>query len=149
MKTIVSLALAIVVSTTSVFAQKNSRNKKNEVKTPQEEVFAPSVEGPEISFEKLVHNYGEIAYGSNGDCEFTFTNVGSEPLILSNVQSSCGCTTPNWPKEPIMPGQTGVIKVHYDTTRTGGIGKSITVTTNGKTDRVVLRITGTVLAKVN
>lgn len=107
------------------------------------------IEGPEIQFDKLVHDYGNIMQGDNGDCTFEFTNIGTEPLILSQVRSSCGCTVPTWPKEPIMPGKKASIKVHYDTYRVGSISKSITVTTNGLTDRVVLRIAGTVSPKAN
>ncbi|MEG2666337.1 MAG: DUF1573 domain-containing protein, partial [Bacteroidales bacterium] len=95
------------------------------------------------------HDYGEIVQGANGDCEFEFTNIGNEPLLLSDVRSSCGCTTPSWPREPIMPGKKSKIKVHYDTNRVGGISKTITVTTNGQTDRVVLRISGNISPKAN
>ena len=76
-----------------------------------------------------------------------FTNNGTEPLILSNVRSSCGCTIPSWPREPIMPGKSSAIKVHYDTNRIGGIAKSITVSTNGTPERIVLSIRGTVTPK--
>ncbi|MCM1531776.1 MAG: DUF1573 domain-containing protein [Bacteroides sp.] len=105
------------------------------------------VEGPGIKFEKTVHDYGTIEQGANGNCEFVFENNGTEPLILSDVRSSCGCTVPSWPREPIMPGKKSAIKVHYDTNRIGGISKSITVSTNGNPDRVVLSIRGTVNAK--
>ncbi|MDR1739662.1 MAG: DUF1573 domain-containing protein [Bacteroidales bacterium] len=115
--------------------------------TPETSVAPEAVEGPEIKFEKIEHNYGTIQKGANGDCEFEFVNTGTEPLILSNVQASCGCTTPSWPREPIAPGQKGIIKVHYDTNRIGGINKSITVSSNSvKSERIVLRITGTVNA---
>lgn len=109
------------------------------MKTPVEQV-----EGPGIRFEKTVHDYGTIEQGSNGDCEFVFENNGTEPLILSNVRSSCGCTVPSWPREPIMPGKKSSIKVHYDTNRVGGISKSITVSTNGTPERIVLSIRGSV-----
>lgn len=105
------------------------------------------VEGPGIRFEKTVHDYGTIEQGANGNCEFVFENNGTEPLILSDVRSSCGCTVPSWPREPIMPGKKSAIKVHYDTNRVGGISKSITVSTNGNPDRVVLSIRGTVNPK--
>lgn len=105
------------------------------------------VEGPGIKFEKTVHDYGTIEQGANGDCEFVFENNGTEPLILSNVRSSCGCTVPSWPREPIMPGKKSSIKVHYDTNRVGGISKSITVSTNGNPERVVLSIRGSVTPK--
>ena len=69
--------------------------------------------GPKISFTNIEHNYGQIQKASDGNCEFEFTNTGTEPLILSNVRASCGCTTPSYTKEPVMPGKTGTIKVHY------------------------------------
>lgn len=113
----------------------------------QDQTVAEKVEGPGIKFEKTVHDYGTVAYGSDGNCEFVFTNNGTEPLLLSDVRSSCGCTVPSWPREPIMPGKSNSIKVHYDTHRVGGISKSITVSTNGNPERVVLSIRGTVSPK--
>ncbi|MCR5013733.1 MAG: DUF1573 domain-containing protein [Bacteroidales bacterium] len=106
--------------------------------------------GPEIEFAKLVHDYGEVPYNGNGECEFKFTNTGNEPLIIQKPKSSCGCTVPSWPKEPILPGESDVIKVTYKTTRVGNINKSVTVTSNAKTNpTVVLRIKGKVLEQVN
>ncbi|MDR0619218.1 MAG: DUF1573 domain-containing protein [Bacteroidales bacterium] len=135
-------ALALVFLCGVVFAQKTKTEKP--VETPT--TVTPETSGPDINFEKTVHDYGTIEKGANGGCEFEFTNTGDEPLILSNVQSSCGCTTPSWPREPIAPGAKGTIKVHYDTQRLGGFRKTITITSNGKTDRVVLSISGTVNA---
>lgn len=97
-----------------------------------------------IVFEKLIHDYGTIKKGSNGNTEFKFTNKGEKPLVLSNVRSSCGCTVPSWPKEPIEPGKTGVIKVRYNTAGVGPFNKTITVSSNAVNSRVVLRIKGKV-----
>ena len=102
---------------------------------------------PEISFDKTVHDYGTIVQGADGTCEFKFTNTGKEPLILSKPQSSCGCTVPTWPQEPILPGKSDAIKVTYNTQNIGPINKTITVTSNAKTNRIVLSIKGTVTAK--
>ena len=85
--------------------------------------------------------------GADGTCEFKFTNTGKEPLILSKPQSSCGCTVPTWPQEPILPGKSDVIKVTYNTNNVGPINKTVTVTSNAKTSRLVLSIKGTVTAK--
>ncbi|MDD5507854.1 MAG: DUF1573 domain-containing protein [Bacteroidales bacterium] len=101
---------------------------------------------PEISFDKLVHDYGTIELNGNGNCQFTFTNTGKEPLVLTNVRSSCGCTVPSWPKEPILPGKSGVIDVKYNTSRAGVINKSVVVTSNAKTATVTLQIKGEVKA---
>lgn len=101
--------------------------------------------GAKISFAETEHNYGTIMKGGNGDCEFTFTNEGNEPLILSNVKASCGCTTPSYTQKPVMPGETGTIKVHYNTNNVGGFSKTVTVTSNAVDNpRVVLRIKGNV-----
>jgi hypothetical protein len=102
---------------------------------------------PVIKFEKLEHDYGTIQQDANGDCEFKFKNVGKEPLVLSNVISSCGCTIPSWPKEPILPGKSASIKIHYDSHRVGTISKTITVLSNATEERVILTIKGNILAK--
>ena len=103
--------------------------------------------GPKISFSKEVHDYGTIKNGADGSCTFEFKNNGDSPLIISNAKGSCGCTVPDWPKEPIAPGASGVIKVSYDTMRTGEINKSVTITSNAVNapDKIVF-IKGTVLA---
>ncbi|MDA3819434.1 MAG: DUF1573 domain-containing protein [Candidatus Delongbacteria bacterium] len=97
-----------------------------------------------IVFEKTTHDYGTIQKDADGNCEFKFTNTGEKPLMLSNVRASCGCTVPTWPRKPIQPGETGVIKVKYNTARVGSFNKSITVSSNAVNKRVVLRIKGTV-----
>ncbi|MCR5660329.1 MAG: DUF1573 domain-containing protein [Bacteroidales bacterium] len=102
--------------------------------------------GPEIEFEKIVHDYGDVPYNGNGECEFRFTNTGNEPLLVQKPKSSCGCTIPSWPKEPILPGESEVIKVTYRTNRVGNINKTVTVTSNAvQNSTVVLRIKGRVL----
>lgn len=101
----------------------------------------------DIKMDKLVHDYGKISQGGNGECEFKFTNNGKEPLVITNCQGSCGCTVPQCPKEPILPGKSSVIKVKYDTNRVGGIYKTVTVTSNAKSGNVLLTIKGEVEAK--
>ena len=106
---------------------------------------AIQVGGAEISFEKEVHDYGVMEQNGNGQCEFVFTNTGTEPLLITNARGSCGCTVPTWPKEPIAPGASGSIKVKYDTKRPGPINKSVTITSNAiNTPTKVLRIKGEV-----
>lgn len=104
-----------------------------------------TLDGPKITFTEQEHNYGTLQKGGDGNCEFVFTNEGNEPLILSNVKASCGCTVPTWTKEPIMPGQTGTIKVRYNTNNIGAFTKTITVTSNAvNTPRLTLKIRGKV-----
>lgn len=101
--------------------------------------------GAKIRFEKMEHQYGTIQKGGNGDCQFTFWNDGNEPLILQTVKASCGCTTPKYTQKPVMPGESGVIDVHYNTNNVGGFSKTVTVTSNAVDNpRVVLRIKGNV-----
>ena len=97
-----------------------------------------------IEFKSETVDYGEIAKGSDGIRVFEFTNTGNAPLIISKVSSSCGCTIPKKPEEPIMPGKTGEIQVKYDTNRVGPIRKAITVISNADTPTKVLKIKGEV-----
>ena len=107
---------------------------------------AKTQSGPEIEFEEIVHDYGDVPYNGNGECEFRFTNTGDVPLLIQKPKSSCGCTIPSWPKEPILPGESDVIKVTYSTNRAGNFNKTVTITSNAiKNATVVLRIKGRVL----
>lgn len=114
--------------------------------TTEVKAVADNPNAPEITFESDVHDYGTIKQNADGGCEFKFKNTGKEPLIITNAKGSCGCTVPTWPKEPIMKGQTGVIKVHYDTKRVGAFTKTVTLTSNAKSDTKVLTIKGVVEA---
>jgi len=98
-----------------------------------------------IEFKEATIDYGTIEKGANGLRTFEFTNTGDAPLIISKVSSSCGCTVPKKPKEPIMPGMTGEIEVKYDTKRVMPIRKTITVLSNAKTPSVALKIKGEVI----
>lgn len=102
---------------------------------------------PEIAFDQETIDYGTIDQGDNGQRIFTFTNTGKEPLIITNAKGSCGCTVPTWPREPIAPGETGEIKVKYDTKRVGPFTKSVTINSNAKTATKVLHIKGVVKKK--
>jgi hypothetical protein len=100
-----------------------------------------------IVFDYVRYDFGTITQGSNGSCQFTFTNKGTSPLILNTVKASCGCTYVKWPKKPIMPGQKGVIKVKYDTNNIGAFSKNITVKSNAVNSTVYLFISGGVIFK--
>ena len=103
-----------------------------------------------IAEDDLVYNSdGTIENGADGNREFKFTNTGDAPLVITNAKGSCGCTVPTWPRTPIAPGASDVIKVRYATNRTGGFSKTITLTTNAvNSPSVRLRIKGTVKPKV-
>ena len=88
------------------------------------------VSGPVMTFETTTVQYGEIEQGADPLRTVNFTNTGTEPLVINSAKGSCGCTVPNYPKEPIMPGQTSVIEVRYDTKRVGPINKTVKIKTN-------------------
>jgi hypothetical protein len=101
----------------------------------------------DIKFDKMVHDYGNITQGDNGECVFKFKNTGKEPLIITMCQGSCGCTVPQCPKDPILPGKSGEIKVKYDSNRVGPISKSVSVQSNAKSGTQTLQIKGNIAAK--
>lgn len=105
------------------------------------------IKNDSIIFEKIVHDYGTIVQGSDGNSTFNFTNKGKGPLILNNVKATCGCTVPEWPSAPIPPGRTGIIKVRYDTNRLGAFSKTITVSSNARNSLVTITIKGNIITK--
>lgn len=109
---------------------------------------APVVDknAPEIAFSTTEHDFGTVTYDGNGSYQFEFKNTGKEPLVLSDVHASCGCTTPEWPKQPIKKGEKAVITVKYNTKIVGPFTKNVFVTSNAKTSKVTLTIKGTVAA---
>ncbi|MCC8171924.1 MAG: DUF1573 domain-containing protein [Parabacteroides sp.] len=99
-----------------------------------------------ISVENTVHDFGTIAEnGGKVSHTFTIKNTGDAPLVITRVIASCGCTTPEWTKTPIEPGQTGEVKVTYNPARRPGpFAKTISVYSNGKDGNYILTIKGTV-----
>ncbi len=117
-------------------------NAQETKKEKQEDPNAPKFE-----FVQEVIDYGKIPHNSDGTRVFKFKNVGKSPLIITRVGSSCGCTVPSKPKDPIMPGQEGEIKVKYATNRVGGFNKTITIYSNATEKVKRVRIKGIVLKK--
>ena len=102
-----------------------------------------------IEFESSTYDFGTIQEGEKVQYAYKFKNTGSEPLVISNAKGSCGCTVPNWPREPIAPGGTGEIMVEFDSKGKGKEGgqkqtKRVTVTANTDPANTFLTITGTV-----
>jgi hypothetical protein len=108
------------------------------------------VENPnaaDFKFDTEVHDFGNIKEGVQAEHTFKFTNTGKEPIVITNVQASCGCTTPTWSKEPIKPGAQGSVTAIYNSKgRPGNFNKAVTVTSNAKTAQKVLFIKGNVEA---
>jgi len=104
--------------------------------------------GPQITFDFVSYDFGNIQQGNIGNIEFRFQNTGNEPLTISNVLTSCGCTVSDWPKTPVLPGSVNSLKITFDST--GKIGqqeKVITVVSNAPNNRNVLTIEAYVLPK--
>ncbi len=101
--------------------------------------------GPKMVFEDESHNFGAIKEGIVAEYTFKFKNTGDQPLILKDVRPSCGCTTPEWSKEPVAAGKSGIIVVKFNSAgRPGKFNKSITITSNIPDETKILFITGTV-----
>jgi len=116
--------------------------------TPVQTEETTATDGPVMTMEQELVDYGVIEYNSDPFRYFNFTNTGTEPLIISNARGSCGCTVPTYPTDPIMPGETGQIKVKYDTKRAGSkFTKFVTLTTNEANPTRKLTIKGEVLPK--
>ncbi|MFC7358339.1 DUF1573 domain-containing protein [Jejudonia soesokkakensis] len=108
--------------------------------------YATAAAQAKFKFDTETIDYGTIQKGSDGIRIFEFTNVGNEPLVITDVKSSCGCTVPEKPKEAIAPGERGMIKVKYDTqNKIGPIRKTVTVYSNADEPIKALKIKGEVL----
>ncbi len=111
-------------------------------------VSKAQVRTAKIEFTKTIHDFGTIKEADGKvHYKFEFTNVGVVPLIISSVDASCGCTTPSWTKMPILPGKKGFVDAEFNPANYQSFDKSITVSTNGKPQSVVLRIKGNVIPK--
>jgi hypothetical protein len=95
-----------------------------------------------MKFKKMEHNFGRLKEGEKREHDFEFTNTGKEDLIIEDCKGSCGCTVPEWPKDPIKPGQTAAIKVKFDSTKKEkDQEKSVTITANTEPDlKTVIKI---------
>lgn len=119
-------------------------NKSSQENT-QDSVSADSSGTATIVFESPVYDFGKATDGDKVSHDFTFTNTGTSPLIITNASASCGCTVPDYPHEPIAPGASGVIKVVFDTSGKVGIqNKQVIIASNAATPSTELFIKGEV-----
>ena len=111
--------------------------------------LSAQMNAPQINFEEKAHDFGEIKEADGPvTYVFKFNNIGNEPLVLKNVRASCGCTTPKWTKEPILPNEEGKLEVTYNPrNRPGSFRKTITVTSNAEPANLYLSIQGKVSAR--
>jgi len=103
------------------------------------------VAGPAIVFEESKYDFGSVVAGGTVDHTFKFKNTGTAPLIISNIGVSCGCTTPEWTKAPVLPGKTGTIAAHFNSTGKMGMqNKVLTVESNAAAGSTTVSLVGEV-----
>ncbi len=148
MKKFILFIFAVALLSTGSFAQGAKKAvKKTTAKPAAASVSAPKATGPDMTFESLTVDFGTIEQDSDPFRVAKFTNNGTEPLLIKSANGSCGCTVPTWPQTPILPGESGEIKVRYDTHRTGAINKTVTVNTNIEGKSFVLSVKGDIKPK--
>jgi hypothetical protein len=108
----------------------------------------------DMAFDKTIggmtfHDFGSIVFGANGQVDFNFTNKGDKPLVITNVQSSCGCTVPTWTQEPVEPGKKGTVTIVYNTKLPGVFNKTVVVFSNANNSPVRIEIRGKVNSQVS
>lgn len=148
---------AIVVLTAGACSEKEKEEKMsareliaNPATANNSEGIDPNAKVPSFDFEETMHDFGTITAGDKVNHVFRFTNSGEVPLVIQNASASCGCTVPDWPKEPIPPGGKGEIKVEFDSKGKGGLQtKTVTIVANTQPNTTNLEIRGTVNPPAN
>lgn len=130
-----------------VQVQAQSKEQTPAAIQPSTTAVAAATNGPVAKFNTVVYEFNNLTQGVPGEAEFTVTNQGNEPLIIASATASCGCTNLIYPKEPILPSKSGVIKATYNAAALGPFIKSITVKTNADSQPVILQIKGKVNPK--
>jgi len=97
---------------------------------------------PEMIFEVTEFDFGTLKKGADCTVDFVFRNTGKADLVITNVKTSCGCTTPTYTQAPVAKKDQGTITVKYDSNRLGSFNKTITVTSNAKNSPIILTIKG-------
>ena len=138
MKKMLFLSTMMYLMVTGCSNSPSNKIQENNNQTPSQQVNAKIIdEGGKV------WNFGTIIQDESPEFEFTFTNTGNEPMIISNAKGSCGCTVPIWPKEPIAPGETGSINVKFSSKgKQGTQNKTVTLTANTTPPTTKLRVTG-------
>jgi len=138
-KSILMLAVLSAIAFTS--CKDNAADKVNEENVAAAaERDAQNTEFPVMTFEKTEHDFGQIAQGTPVEHVFTFTNTGEAPLVIVDAKSSCGCTVPQYPREPIAPGDSGELLVKFNGSGKNQVSKTVTITANTEAGKETLKI---------
>ncbi len=123
---------------------RNTKNKGDVQASNSTQTFTDSTT---VQMIDSVYNFGRVTDGEKVEYSYRFKNTGKKPLIISSAVASCGCTVPEKPEEPIKPGETGFLKVVFNSAgRVGPVHKDVTVTSNAYPQFPVLQLTGEVEA---
>ena len=157
MKNLIILSFSILLLLTSCQDASKKIKDTKDITTTQSEPQKPEINaqiidnnngGAAFNFTNdggKVWDFGTIQQGDEPEFTFTFQNTGNEPMIISNAKGSCGCTVPQWPKEPIAPGEIGEINVKFNSkNKKGSQNKTVTLTANTTPPTTKLRVTGTI-----
>jgi hypothetical protein len=128
----------------SDLATRQEDAKMKQAKTDESSLADDNTPKTQITFSESSYDFGTITKGDNVEHSYAFTNTGDEPLIITNAKASCGCTVPDWPKEPIAPGEGGEIPVVFNGRSAGTQNKTITITANTNPPKTRLTIRGKV-----
>lgn len=135
MKKTLLLALSLTAAAYSAQAQATK---------PADKAAGP-VAGPAITFEEVKYDFGSVVQGGTVDHTFKFKNTGTAPLVISNIGVSCGCTTPEWTKAPVLPGKSGTIAAHFNSTGKMGMqNKVLTIESNAAAGSTTVSLVGEV-----
>jgi hypothetical protein len=149
-KAIVASALIQAASFASCGEDASKKIKNENLELAKERDNEIKLGGPRFKFDKTEHDFGTINEGDVVETVFSFTNVGKSELIIASAKGSCGCTVPEWPKEPIMPGEVGQIKVKFNSYRKPNLQqKQITLVTNTEEGKEILKIRAQVTPGTN
>ena len=137
---LILLALAILPMNSCKENATEKINQDNVEKAAERD--AQTIVFPTISFDKTLHDFGEIENGTAVETVFSYTNSGRSPLVVTDIKSTCGCTVPQgWSKEPLMPGESSQFSVKFNGKGANKVSKTITLTTNTEKGREQVRIT--------
>ena len=139
-------AFICLLFSTATFAQ-NAKTNDNTINYAKTDI--PNPNAGVLSFETEEIDYGTIKQDADGVKVFKFTNTGKNPVVITQVKTSCGCTVPTYSREPVLAGASGEIQIKYDTKRIGKFTKTITIMSNASEPNKVIRIKGEILNPEN
>ena len=140
-KIVLLLAASMLLICTGTYSQNASKDVTPKADKPVK------TNGPVAKFDKTEYQFGDLQQNSPGTVKFVLTNEGNEPLVIESATASCGCTTPQYSKDPILPGKSSDISVTYNAAVLGNFMKTVTIRSNAGNEPIMLKISGKVVPK--